>query len=50
MKARKETLYKNPDGEVRTEDEWLWVISNNPMRNGTLVDVPKHPMTDKEVA
>lgn len=41
MKTRKETLYKNSDGEVRTKDEWLWVIGNDPMRNGTPEDVFK---------
>ena len=41
MKTRKETLYKNSDGEVRTKDGWLWVIGNDIMRNGTLEEVFK---------
>ena len=41
MKTRKETLYKNSDGEVRTKDGWLWVIGNVTVRNGTPEEVFK---------
>lgn len=33
------TMFKNCDGEVRIKKDWLWLIGNDPMRNGTPEEV-----------
>lgn len=35
----KTPLFKNYEDKVHTKNEWLWIINNDPMRNGTPEEV-----------
>ena len=32
-------LFKNREGDVHTKDEWLWIIGNAPIKDGTPEEV-----------
>lgn len=47
--ARKirEPMFINRDGEVHTKADWLWIINNDPMRNGTPAEVFERGLNKK---